>query len=207
MCSFVAQMYVCKAGKGGLRWDAMEWLVMIPLWCRALLCTGCSQRYLVLDLSLAAGPCTRSTRAPQLAVLSLPATLGLQRHHPATLHCVRSCPPMFTLPDRLRNCCRSRTAVAPLERLKILMQVQGNQKVYTGVWQGLKHMARTEGVRGMMKGNLANCIRIVPNSAVKFLTYEQLSRRAAVVITHMSGCRGRSRPEERSLAAVLRVQH
>ena len=30
---------------------------------------------------------------------------------------------------------RSRTAVAPLERLKILMQVQGNDKVYTGVWQ------------------------------------------------------------------------
>jgi hypothetical protein len=30
---------------------------------------------------------------------------------------------------------RSRTAVAPLERLKILMQVQGSQKVYTGVWQ------------------------------------------------------------------------
>lgn len=31
--------------------------------------------------------------------------------------------------------CRSRTAVAPLERLKILMQVQGSSKVYTGVWQ------------------------------------------------------------------------
>jgi hypothetical protein len=29
----------------------------------------------------------------------------------------------------------SRTAVAPLERLKILMQVQGNDKVYKGVWQ------------------------------------------------------------------------
>lgn len=57
------------------------------------------------------------------------------------------------------------------------MQVQGNNKVYTGVWQGLKHMMATEGVRGMMKGNLANCIRIVPNSAMKFLTYEQLSRR------------------------------
>ena len=25
--------------------------------------------------------------------------------------------------------------MAPLERLKILMQVQGNAKVYTGVWQ------------------------------------------------------------------------
>lgn len=30
---------------------------------------------------------------------------------------------------------RSRTAVAPLERLKILMQVQGSEKIYTGVWQ------------------------------------------------------------------------
>lgn len=33
--------------------------------------------------------------------------------------------------------CRSRTAVAPLERLKILMQVQGSSKLYTGVWQVL----------------------------------------------------------------------
>ena len=32
-------------------------------------------------------------------------------------------------------CRRSRTAVAPLERLKILMQVQGSHKTYTGVWQ------------------------------------------------------------------------
>lgn len=70
----------------------------------------------------------------------------------------------------------SRTAVAPLERLKILMQVQGNEKVYRGVWQGLVHMARTEGVRGMMKGNWTNCVRIIPNSAMKFFTYEQLSR-------------------------------
>jgi hypothetical protein len=33
------------------------------------------------------------------------------------------------------SCYRSRTAVAPLERLKILMQVQGNEKIYKGVWQ------------------------------------------------------------------------
>ena len=30
---------------------------------------------------------------------------------------------------------RSRTAVAPLERLKILMQVQGKERVYRGVVQ------------------------------------------------------------------------
>lgn len=70
----------------------------------------------------------------------------------------------------------SRTAVAPLERLKILMQVQGNDKIYKGVWQGLLHMSKTEGMRGMMKGNWTNCVRIIPNSAMKFFTYEQLTR-------------------------------
>lgn len=80
----------------------------------------------------------------------------------------------------------SRTAVAPLERLKILMQVQGSQKVYTGVWQGLVYMAKNEGVRGMFRGNWTNCVRIVPNSAVKFLTYEQLIR----YVTHELRDRG-----------------
>ena len=42
--------------------------------------------------------------------------------------------------------------------------------------QGLKHMALNEGLRGMFRGNWTNCLRIVPNSAIKFLTYEQLTR-------------------------------
>ena len=42
-------------------------------------------------------------------------------------------------------------------------------------------MGRQEGIRGMFKGNWTNCVRIVPNSAVKFLTYEQLSRWAGYV--------------------------
>ena len=37
--------------------------------------------------------------------------------------------------------------MAPLERLKILMQVQGNTKVYTGVWQ----------VRAVLKAGLPFC--------------------------------------------------
>ena len=37
-------------------------------------------------------------------------------------------------------------------------------------------MYKREGVRGMFKGNGANCIRIIPNSAVKFFCYEQLAR-------------------------------
>ncbi|KAG5061542.1 hypothetical protein JHK87_002571 [Glycine soja] len=70
----------------------------------------------------------------------------------------------------------SRTAVAPLERLKILLQVQNRQDIkYNGTIQGLKYIWKTEGFRGMFKGNGTNCARIVPNSAVKFFSYEQAS--------------------------------
>ena len=40
---------------------------------------------------------------------------------------------------------------------------------------GLSHMWKTEGVRGLFKGNGANCVRIVPNSAVKFFCYEHMA--------------------------------
>lgn len=42
--------------------------------------------------------------------------------------------------------------------------------------QGLKYMMKEEGIRGMFKGNGTNCVRIIPNAALKFLTYEQLTR-------------------------------
>ncbi|KAI4338375.1 hypothetical protein MLD38_023441 [Melastoma candidum] len=71
----------------------------------------------------------------------------------------------------------SRTAVAPLERLKILLQVQNPHSIkYNGTVQGLKYIWRTEGFRGLFKGNGTNCARIVPNSAVKFFSYEQASK-------------------------------
>lgn len=74
-------------------------------------------------------------------------------------------------------CCRSRTAVAPLERLKILLQVQNPHAIkYNGTIQGLKYIWRTEGFRGLFKGNGTNCARIVPNSAVKFFSYEEASK-------------------------------
>lgn len=41
------------------------------------------------------------------------------------------------------------------------------------------HMTRTGGMKEWFKGNGVNCVRIVPNSAIKFVTYEQLSRCAA----------------------------
>ncbi|KAI0829686.1 mitochondrial carrier domain-containing protein [Trametes gibbosa] len=72
----------------------------------------------------------------------------------------------------------SRTVVSPLERLKIIQQVQppSADKQYKGVWSSLVRMWREEGFRGFMRGNGVNCLRIIPYSAVQFTTYEQLKK-------------------------------
>ncbi|KAJ3996393.1 mitochondrial carrier domain-containing protein [Lentinula boryana] len=71
----------------------------------------------------------------------------------------------------------SRTIVSPLERLKIIQQVQprsSDVQPYKGVWRSLVRMWKEEGPRGYMRGNGINCLRIVP--AVQFTTYEQLKK-------------------------------
>jgi solute carrier family 25 phosphate transporter 23/24/25/41 len=64
----------------------------------------------------------------------------------------------------------SRTVVSPLERLKILFQVQsaGRDAYKMSIPKALAKMWREEGWRGFMAGNGTNCIRIVPYSAVQF---------------------------------------
>ena len=47
---------------------------------------------------------------------------------------------------------------------------------YNGTIQGLKYIWRMEGLNELFKGNSTNCARIVPNSAVKFFSYEQASK-------------------------------
>jgi solute carrier family 25 phosphate transporter 23/24/25/41 len=67
----------------------------------------------------------------------------------------------------------SRTVVSPLERLKILFQVQsaGRDAYKMPILKALGKMWREEGFRGFMAGNGTNCIRIVPYSAVQFGSY------------------------------------
>ncbi|KAG7956376.1 hypothetical protein I3843_11G121200 [Carya illinoinensis] len=94
----------------------------------------------------------------------------------------------------------SRTAVAPLERLKILLQVQNPHRIkYNGTVQGLKYIWKTEGIRGLFKGNGTNCARIVPNSAVKFFSYEQASQGILWLYQQQPG------NEEAQLTPVLRL--
>ncbi|KAL2132367.1 hypothetical protein VTI74DRAFT_3908 [Chaetomium olivicolor] len=72
----------------------------------------------------------------------------------------------------------SRTVVSPLERLKILFQVQsaGRDAYKLSVTKALAKMWREEGWRGFMRGNGTNCIRIVPYSAVQFGSYNFYKR-------------------------------
>lgn len=84
----------------------------------------------------------------------------------------------------------SRTIVSPLERLKILLQIQsvGREEYKLSIWKALVKMWREEGWKGFMRGNGTNCIRIVPYSAVQFGSYnlyKKVSRSAGAT------CRGR----------------
>lgn len=69
----------------------------------------------------------------------------------------------------------SKTAAAPIERVKLMVQNQGEMikagrldKPYTGVIDCTMRTFRTEGVLPFWRGNLANCIRYFPTQALNF---------------------------------------
>ncbi|GAB2217436.1 hypothetical protein Droror1_Dr00000627 [Drosera rotundifolia] len=94
----------------------------------------------------------------------------------------------------------SRTAVAPLERMKILLQVQNPHNIkYNGTLQGLKYIWKTEGFRGLFAGNGTNCARIIPNSAVKFYSYEQAAKGILYLYRQQTG------NEDAELTPLLRL--
>uniref|UniRef100_A0A158Q873 ADP/ATP translocase n=1 Tax=Elaeophora elaphi TaxID=1147741 RepID=A0A158Q873_9BILA len=68
----------------------------------------------------------------------------------------------------------SKTAVAPIERVKILLQVQDAQKTiavekrYKGIIDVLIRVPREQGITALWRGNLANVIRYFPTQALNF---------------------------------------
>ncbi|CAL8276633.1 unnamed protein product [Merluccius merluccius] len=70
----------------------------------------------------------------------------------------------------------SRTCTAPLDRLKVLMQVHSSRSNSMRIAGGFNHMLREGGVRSLWRGNGINVIKIVPETAIKFMAYEQIKR-------------------------------
>eukprot|EP00897_Mesotaenium_endlicherianum_P006347 jgi/Mesen1/5740/ME000029S05049 len=70
----------------------------------------------------------------------------------------------------------AKTAVAPLERVKILIQTRQGHFCGAGIGQSLRLILASEGVRGFYRGNLASVARVVPYAALHFMTYEQYRR-------------------------------
>jgi solute carrier family 25 (adenine nucleotide translocator) protein 4/5/6/31 len=75
----------------------------------------------------------------------------------------------------------SKTAVAPIERVKLLLQVQHAQKSievkYKGIIDCFTRVAKEQGFWSLWRGNLANVIRYFPTQALNFAfkdTYKKL---------------------------------
>ena len=69
----------------------------------------------------------------------------------------------------------SRTCTAPLDRLKIFLQVHAGRKK-VGMIETFKYMLSEGGIRGLWRGNGINVIKIAPESALKFGAYDFIKR-------------------------------
>ncbi|KAG8070378.1 hypothetical protein GUJ93_ZPchr0006g44124 [Zizania palustris] len=65
----------------------------------------------------------------------------------------------------------SRTVTAPLDRLKVIMQVQTH---HTTVLQAMKDIWREDSLRGFFRGNGLNVVKVAPESAIRFYSSEML---------------------------------
>lgn len=64
----------------------------------------------------------------------------------------------------------SRTATAPLDRLKVVLQVQTTR---SSIMSSIKNIWREGGFLGFFRGNGLNVVKVAPESAIKFYAYEK----------------------------------
>ncbi|KAM4888909.1 mitochondrial adenyl nucleotide antiporter SLC25A23 isoform 3-T3 [Thomomys bottae] len=70
----------------------------------------------------------------------------------------------------------SRTGTAPLDRLKVFMQVHASKNNRLNILDGLRSMVREGGFWSLWRGNGINVLKIAPESAIKFMAYEQIKQ-------------------------------
>lgn len=70
----------------------------------------------------------------------------------------------------------SKTTVAPLDRIKILLQAHNDHHKSHGVFSGIRHIIQHESPRALYKGNGAQMVRIFPYAATQFTAFEIYKR-------------------------------
>lgn len=75
--------------------------------------------------------------------------------------------------------CVAKTAIAPLDRVKILFQAQNPEfQKYSGHWLGVfragREIVRENGVWALFRGHSATLMRIFPYAAIKYMAYDKL---------------------------------
>jgi len=76
----------------------------------------------------------------------------------------------------------SKTAVAPLDRIKILLQAHNKHYKSFGVLSGLKEIYVRESFLALYKGNGAQMVRIFPYAAIQFTSHEMYKKWFAVTL-------------------------
>uniref|UniRef100_A0A3P8WAC6 Calcium-binding mitochondrial carrier protein SCaMC-1-like n=1 Tax=Cynoglossus semilaevis TaxID=244447 RepID=A0A3P8WAC6_CYNSE len=70
----------------------------------------------------------------------------------------------------------SRTGTAPLDRMKVFMQVHSTNTNRIGLIAGFRQMIREGGLSSLWRGNGINVLKIAPETAIKFMAYEQYKK-------------------------------
>ncbi|XP_036389413.1 calcium-binding mitochondrial carrier protein SCaMC-3-like isoform X2 [Megalops cyprinoides] len=77
----------------------------------------------------------------------------------------------------------SRTGTAPLDRIKVflqcsvdVLQVYGSTSGRMKLWSGLRSMVGEGGLSALWRGNGINVLKIAPETAIKFMAYEQFKK-------------------------------
>lgn len=84
----------------------------------------------------------------------------------------------------------ARTTVAPIDRVKILMQTQavsGSANKYNGLMQSLRLVIAEDGVRGLWRSNFANVVRVAPYSATQFASYDYYKVKLGLDVKRQEG--------------------